>query len=139
MADANRIVRDRQLAIRREMVRRGISLKAIAQDSGLPYPTVISYFPGERDREPATIPMSAVFALADVLPLDLLSLLLPDNLAIVAAPEGLNHDDIAAVCGDYLTTYAAARHPASESGIQLGARESGRLDEVATRLRGVVS
>ncbi|MGJ3625985.1 hypothetical protein AB5I41_01615 [Sphingomonas sp. MMS24-JH45] len=51
------IVRDRQLVVRREMDRRGISLKAVALDSGIPYATIVSYFPGERDRQPATIPV----------------------------------------------------------------------------------
>jgi hypothetical protein len=136
MADANRIVRERQLAIRREMMRRGISLKALAHDSGIPYPTIISYFPGERDRDPATMPVSALFLLAGVLPADLLSLLLPDVFAIVHVGEGVDHDDLAAVCGDYLTAYTAARHPASESGVHIGAQETVRLDAAAARVKG---
>jgi hypothetical protein len=53
MADAVKIVRQRQLAIRREMDRRGIALKQVEFDSGIPYATLLSYFPLEGSREPA--------------------------------------------------------------------------------------
>ena len=141
MSDAIRIVRARQLAIRREIDRRGISLKVIAFDSGVKLPTLVSYFPKEGTRDPANIPGSAIYSLASAesFPDDLLSLLLPDNRAIVHVPDGVDHDDLAAACSEYLSRYAAARHPSSEAGIALGKGEVTRLDGAATVLRAVVA
>jgi hypothetical protein len=130
VADRNSIVRDRQLVIRREMDRRGISLKAVSFDSGIPYATIISYFPGERDREPATIPGGAIYALCEgqALPADLLSILLPDGFQIVRVSEGVDHDRIAEMAADYLATKNAAHHPESEAGRDLGPNEQRELD-----------
>lgn len=129
MADANMIVRDRQLAIRREMDRRGISLKAVSLDSGIPYPTIVSYFPGEQDRQPATLPGSAIFmlALTKALPLDLLSLILPDGFQIVRAPELLDHDEFENLCRDYLATKGKAHHPDSPGGREIAPCEEAAL------------
>ncbi len=130
------VVRDRQLAIRRELDRRGISLKAISLDAGMPYNTVVSYFPGD-GRVPAGMPVSALFRLIGVVPADLLSLLLPHGHAIVAVPEGLDHDEVARAATEFVTAYAAARHHASESGVEIGPREAKALGGHATRLRAV--
>jgi hypothetical protein len=129
MSDRNTIVRDRQLAIRREMDRRGISLKAVAFDSGIPYPTIISYFPGERDRVPATIPGCAIYALCEglALPADLLSMLLPEGFQIVRVPEGIDHDRIAELAADYLAAKLAAHDPESEAGRDIGPNEDRAL------------
>lgn len=137
MSNANTIVRDRQLAIRREMDRRGISLKAVSFDSGIPYPTIISYFPGERDREPATIPGGAIYALCEgqALPADLLSVLLPDGFQIVRVSEGIDHDRIAEMAADYLATKNAAHHPESEAGRDLGPTEAATLTGKIVQLR----
>ena len=53
MALVNDIIRERQLAIRRELDRRGIALKVVSYDSKIPYPTLLTYFPGG-DRVPLT-------------------------------------------------------------------------------------
>lgn len=136
MRDANTIVRERQLVIRREMDRRGISLKAVSLDSGIAYPTVVSYFPGERDREPATIGGAAVYMLAEskALPLDLLSLLLPDGLAMVRVPEGVDHDALCEAAAEYVAQKNRAHHPDSEAGTAIGPKERAGLDRSALRL-----
>lgn len=131
LPDGNTIVRERQLAIRREMDRRGLSLKAIAMDSGLPYSSVVSYFPGERDREPATMPCSALFKLCGVLPADLISLLLPVGFAIVRVPEAIDHDELADAMVDYLATKQAAHRPDSECGPAIGPTEGSTLTTLA--------
>lgn len=139
MRDANSIVRDRQLAIRREMDRRGISLKAVSLDSGIPYATVVSYFPGEQDREPATVGAAAIFKLLDsrALPLDLLSLLLPAGFTIVTVPDGIDHDEMETVCRDYLACKGKAHHPDSPGGREITACEeailSGKVVQMVAR------
>ena len=140
MADGIRIVRERQLAIRRELDRRSISLKVISFDSKVKLPTLASYFPRDGVREPANMPVSAIFCLSQAksFPLDLLSLLLPDELAIVRVPDGINHDDVAAACGEYQAAYIASRNPTSEQGIEIGSGERSQLDQVVTHLRSVV-
>ena len=135
MRDNNEIVRERQLVIRRELDRRSISLKAIAFDAHICYSTLLSYFPGERDKTPATISGAALFSLCGVLPADLLSLLLPDGFQVVRVPEGCDHDTIADKASDYLTTKNAAHHPASEAGRDLGPTEQATLDSKVAELR----
>ena len=137
MRDENAIVRERQLAIRREMDRRGISLKAVAFDSGIPYPTIVSYFPGERDKQPATIGCAALWMLCEkrALPLDLLSLLLPTGFAIVALPEGLDHDDLEQAALDYIACKSGAHHPDSPAGREIAPCEAATLTGKAVRLR----
>lgn len=124
MRDENVIVRDLQLVIRRELDRRGISLKAIAFDARMSYSTLLSYFPGERDKTPATISGAAIYALCDAVPAELLSLLLPDGFQIVRAPEQIDHDELADLASDYMATKNAAHHPDSENGRDIGPNEN---------------
>jgi hypothetical protein len=129
MSDGTMIIRQRQLAMRRELDRRGIALKAVSFDSGVPYATLLSYFPVEGSRDPAVMPVSALYCLVGALPQDILSLLLPDGHLIVKAPVELNHDEIAEAMQDFLHAKHAAHHPESEAGREIGPGE----DEV---LRG---
>lgn len=140
MSDADNIssvIRERQLAVRRELDRRNIALKALQYDSGIPYQTILSYFPGEKDRQPAIMPLSAFFRLIPVLPRDLVDLLLPHGHMIIPVPEGVDHDDLAAKAGEFALTYAHARHPNSEAGIDIGPCERTDLNNKAAGLRAV--
>lgn len=128
MIAASRIVRQRQLAIRREMDRRGIAMKAVHFDSGIPIATLATYFPADPHAEPAQIPGGAIFALCGVLPADLMSLLLPDGFAVVQVPENVDHDTLADAFADYLHAKNAAHHPESECGRDLGPKETETLD-----------
>lgn len=123
MTDATTIIRQRQLVMRREMDRRGIALKAVSFDSGVPYATLLSYFPMEGSRDPAVMPVSALYSLVGALPDDILSLLLPDGRLIVRVPEAVDHDEIAADMQDYLRWKQAAHHPESEAGREIGPTE----------------
>lgn len=118
MSDGVRIVRQRQLAIRREMDRRGIAMKQVEFDSGIPYATLLSYFPAEGSRDPAVMPSSALYCLCEkgALPNDLLSLMLPNGQVIVRVPEGIDHDQIADAMRDYLAEKDHAHHPESPAG-----------------------
>ena len=138
MCHSTRIVKHRQLGIRREMGRRGISLTQVAQDSGVPLPSISTYFPANRDADPAMIPMAVVFALVDTqaLPEDLLSQLLPDGVQFVRASDEIDHNAIAALCIDYLADLNTARHPESEAGEAIGPKEGERLDSKVTAIGG---
>lgn len=135
------IVRERQLAIRRQIDRRGIALKAVAMDSGISYSTLLSYFPGERDKEPAQIPGGAIFALCEgaALPADLLSLLLPDGWQIVRAPEAINHDAIADWAEQYQRAKLAAHRADSEMAEQIGPNEHEELTSIVVAFPSVAA
>lgn len=141
MCDDSAIVKQRQLAIRREMDRRGIALKVLAQDSRVPYSTLASYFPADRQADPAQIPGGVIYALCSALPGDLLSLLLPDGFQIVRAPEDVDHDDLAAGMHDYLQAKTAAHHPDSPAGPAISDCEREGLDARVAHLpvRGKVA
>lgn len=129
------VIRRRQAAIRRELDRRLIAMKVVSQDSGIPYGTLLTYFPADTDKQPAQIPGSAIFALAPVLPTDLMSLLLPDGFQVVRAPEDINHDEIADVMADYLTTKQHAHHPESPAGREISNCEDNVLDGKFSQVR----
>lgn len=141
MRDANTIVRDRQLAIRREMDRRGVTLKAVSFDSGIGYPTTVSYFPGEKDREPATLNLAGLYMLleGDALPLDLLSMLLPDGFQIVRAPEEIDHDALCHLANEYVAMKHAAHHPDSEAGREIGPNEEAALSGKVVQFVGLAA
>jgi hypothetical protein len=136
MPDSVTIIRARQCAIRRELDRRGIALKAVAFDSGIPYPTLLSYFPEQDTRDPAQIPGGAIYALCDgeALPADLLSLLLPVSWQIVRAPEGIDHDALCEQVVEYLARKQAAHHPESEAGVAIGPNERADLDSKVVQI-----
>lgn len=133
----NEIVRDRQLAIRRELDRRGIALKALAMDAGMSYSTLLSYFPA--DGTPAIMSVAALFKLANVLPTDLLSLLLPDGKHIIDAPEELDFDDLAEGCRAFLATKDHAHHPDSPAGRDISDCEAKALGVAILPVRGKVA
>lgn len=122
-----RIMRDRQLTIRRQFDQRGIALKALALDAGIPQPTLQSYFPTEGTREPAVIPMSAVYCLAPFLPADLMTLLLPDGFAIVRVPEAMDHCEVAEAMQDYLCAKSRAHRADSPGGAEIAPCEDADL------------
>jgi hypothetical protein len=127
MHDSVTIMRERQLAVRRQMDRRGIALKVVQADSGICTSTLLSYFPA--GGQPAVIPMSAVFQLIDgkALPLDLLSMLLPSGAALIAVPEAADHDAIDEAMRAYLADKARAHHPDSPQGREIAPCEDAGL------------
>jgi hypothetical protein len=132
------IVRERQLAIRRELDRRGIALKVVAFDSGIPYDTLLSYFPGG-ERQAAEMPAGALRRLCGAIPADLLNLLLPDGWALVRIPSGVDYDEISEVCRDFVTAKDRAHHPESEAGRDIGPTEASDLGVKVVQLRGRVA
>ena len=142
MADYDKIVRDRQAAIRRQMDDRRISIKQVQYDGQWDSPsTVLSYFPADRDKTPATMSVASLFRLLETgaLPADLLSMLLPTGFQIVRAPEEIDHDEMERVARDYLAAKGAAHHPDSPGGREISACEDDALDAKAARLRAVAA
>ena len=135
MRDKSDIIRERQLAIARELKRRGIALKVLAYDSGIKYDTLCSYFPGG-ERQPAEMPCSAAFALCGVLPDDLLNLLCPDNYALVRVPSGIDHDDICEWAEMFTAKKLAAHRADSEHEERIGPNEKAELDAVVVAFPG---
>lgn len=140
LSDVDTIVRGRQLAMRREIDRRGIALKAVSYDSGIPMPTLLSYFPGG-EREPSVLPATALFKLlaGNALPHDILSLILPDGEQIVRAPEDIDHDELEAACRDYLAAKGKAHHPDSPDGREISSCEDDALDAKAAHILAVAA
>lgn len=140
MADYDNIVRERQKAIRREIDRRDLSIKAIHMDGGWETPsTVLSYFPADELKQPATMSVAALFRLlkTNAVPTELLSLLMPDGFAIVRTPEGINHDEIEEAARDFLATKGRAHHPESPAGRDISACEDSVLRRKAVALRAI--
>lgn len=132
------VIRDRQKAIRRELDRRLIHMKAVAQDSGIDYTTLLTYFPARADKVPAQIPGSVIFALAGAIPDDVLSLLMPTGHLIISVPEDMDHDTMADLAADYMRAKADAHHVDSPAGREIAPCEEGVLSAKAALLRSVV-
>lgn len=141
MADSSRIIKQRQLAIRREMDRRGILLKIVAQDSGLPYPTLATYFPADPRAEPAQIPGGAIYAIAEgkALPADLLSELMPAGWAVVRVPENVDVDEVADWAERFSARKLAAHRKDSECEEQIGPNEKDDLLGLVVQFPGSVA
>jgi hypothetical protein len=139
LRNGSEIMRNAQRAIREELDRRGITLKIIAASSGIPYPTICSYFPGNErgatPKQPAEMPAGAVYNLVGVLPDDLLNLLAPEGWAIVRVPAGIDYDQISSACRDFVDTKEQAHHPESECGRDIGPGEDRSLGDKVVRLR----
>jgi len=138
MADYDKIVRERQGAIRRQMDARRVTVKQVQYDGGWTSPsTILSYFPADADREPATMSVAALVRLLDTkaLPPELLSLLMPDGFRIVHVPEELDHDEIETACRDLLATKGKAHHPDSPGGREISPCERQELDSKVVALR----
>lgn len=139
MCTSSKIVKDRQSGIRRELDRRGYSMKVVAGDSGIEYGTLLTYFPANRDKIPTQIPGGAIYALAGAIPSDLLSLLLPDGFQIVEASEDFDHEEVARIFHKYLAAKTAAHHPDSPDGPAISECEDLVLKSIHAPLKAVAS
>jgi hypothetical protein len=72
MRDDVTIMRNIQRTIREQLDERGISLKVVAANSQIPYPTLCSYFPGNErgavEKLPAQLPAGALYSLCGAIP-----------------------------------------------------------------------
>lgn len=102
---------------------RGLTVKVIHFDTGISQDTLRSWARGE-----AVMSIAGLFALVGVVPDDLLSMLLPEGRQIVQAPDDLDHDKLADLAADYLSTKAAAHKADSPAGEQIASCERAALD-----------
>lgn len=122
----------RMFRIAQDPTRYGLTLKMIAADADLGLDSVRNYAAGE-----TVMPMTALDALVDVLPDELLSLLLPAGHAIVSVPEGICHDEIEKAAREFLAAKGEAHHPESPGGRELAECEVVTLNRKAAKLRAV--
>jgi hypothetical protein len=87
------------------------------------------------------MPITAVDALVDVIPDELLSLLFSAGRAVVRIPDEIDHDEIAPAFGDYLNHKHQFHHPESECGPAIGPTEDAVLrgKVVALPIKGKVA
>lgn len=139
MCAGSKIVKERQKAIRREMDRRGISLKAVAFDSGIPYATLATYFPQDPLKDPVQIPQGATFSIkqAMALPLDLMNLLQPDNVCLVEIPAEVDVHEIGRIVAELHALKTAAHHPDSPAGVEISECEARTIAAKAAELKAV--
>lgn len=112
----------RMFRIAQDPTRYGLTIKMIAADADLGLDSVRNYAAGE-----TIMPLTALDALVEVLPDELLSLLLPPGRSIVQVPEEVNHDEAAAGMLAYLADKADSHRPDSEAGRDIGPTEHARL------------
>jgi hypothetical protein len=126
----------RMFRVAMDPARYGLTLKAIEIDSGIPYASLRNYASGE-----TIMPITAVDALTDVIPDELLSLLFSGERALVKVPGEIDHDELADAFADYLHHKNAAHHPDSPAGRDIADCERSALDNkvVHLPLRGMVA
>lgn len=140
MHDGSTIIRQRQLDVRSEIEARGFHLKVVASKSGIPYPTLLTYFPADMRATPVQIPGGAIYALIEsrALPSDILSMLTPAGWALIEIPEEYDHDEIEDACRDVLEAKGAAHHKDSPGGREITDCEREVIDLKVIQLRGKV-
>lgn len=137
MRDVSDIVKERQSAMRAALEECGMSFKVIASNSGIPYTTLLSYFPDARaNAEPAMMPVSALVKLIGIVPEKIISLSLPDTHQVLRVPAGVDHDEFEMGCRDYLATKGMAHRPDSPAGRDISACEDDALRVARLRVVG---
>lgn len=141
MRDSSTIMKERQRTIRQQLDERNITLKTVSFDSGIPYSTLCSYFPGNErgkvEKTPAEMPAGAIASLCGVLPGDLLNAILPDGYSIIRTPEGIDFDDLAEGCRTFLARKDKAHRPDSPDGREISACEAQELTATVVPIRGI--
>jgi hypothetical protein len=100
----------------------GLTRKAISLDAGIDYDSVCNYAKGE-----TMMPVAVLFALVDVVPDYLLSLLLPEGRSIVEVPDNIDHDALCEWAETYVGKKMAAHRKDSECGERIGPNEHADL------------
>lgn len=112
----------------------GLSFKALALDSGIPYDTLRTYA-GNKGAQ-AMMPVSALCKLVGVIPDELLSHLLdPADRHIVPNDDDDELDDLADIADEVAREVRRARHPKSPGGTEIIAIEEERIKRKARSLR----
>lgn len=111
-----------------------LPLKAIASDSGIPYPSVVAYAEGRH-----ALSLAALKRLLNVKGMaPLLSRLFePEDHSLVSSTAATDHDDFAAKCIALVTETAAAHHPESEHAEKIGPNECKAIRAKRSELKAV--
>lgn len=110
--------------------RYGLTLNIIATDSGIGYDSLRNYAAGKTE-----MPLSALYALGDVLDDKLLTLLQPEGKQLVTVPDGIDFDDFSQHCRNFEAIKAAAHHPDSPAGRDISDCERAKLTTAAAPLK----
>lgn len=107
------------------------SLNTIASELGWHRNTLDSYFPASPDTKPTKLPLGALWDILEsgALPAELTALLAPDGFTMTPIPAGMDHDQFAEACLQYLDRKAQAHRADSPAGPALSKCEIAELDE----------
>lgn len=111
-----------------------LTIKEIADRSGVDDSSLANYAAGI-----TTMSLAAIDALVDVIPDELLSMLLPSPRVITMLPDGIDHDELDSACREYLKAKAAAHHPDSPSARDISDCENVYLLEKAAKVKAAVA
>lgn len=109
-----------------------LSIVEIARRAKLPKPTVDAWAQG---RNMLTLwGVKKLLRVKELTPL-LSRMFIPEDCALVGLPEGLDHDQMDTFCREYTAAKAAAHHPESEAGREIGPNEDAALRGKVVKLR----
>lgn len=136
MADKSGIT-ERLLVQQKAMFRlaaaKGFTQELIHNDTGLPTTSLSEWANGK-----AKLSLVALLAIAEIpdFPLELLSLIMPSNIALVRIPSGIDYDEVSSACREFIDAKDKAHHPESEAGRDLGPTEQADLNQKVVSIRG---
>lgn len=115
----------------------GLTLEAIASESGIPYATVRSYFSQAKNVRLAELPITNFVRMIGVIPDDLLDQLLnpADRHLERNEDEDDELDDLADRADEVAREVRRARHPRSPGGTEIIAIEEERIKRLTKGLR----
>ena len=118
-----------------------MSFKTVAEDSGIPYSTLCTYFSQEDHIRLAELPLSNYVRLVGVLPDQWLSRLLDpaDRHLAHNGDEDNEFDDLADKADEVAREVRRARHPRSPGGTEIIAKEEAKIKHLARALRAVTA
>lgn len=121
-----------QKALFRLAAKKGFTQELIHSDTGLPTTSLSEWATGK-----AKMSLVGMLAIAQIedFPCELLSLVMPDGMAVVRIPAGIDHDECERACRDFLTAKGEAHHPESEAGREIGPNEDQTLRTKEARLK----
>lgn len=99
----------------------GLTLNVLAAETGIPYSSLRSYAPANKDMPASAMPVHVLLKLAAVIPAHLVNLMLdPGGKALTdAEPDEADLDDAVIAGLELAIKWAKARHPRSSSGIAI--------------------
>lgn len=115
----------------------GLTLEAIAAESGIPYSTVRSYFSQQQNFRLSEIPITAFVKLCGVIPDQLMSQLLDpaDRHLVHNGDEDHDLDDLGDKADEVAREVRRARRPDSPGGTEIIALEEERIKRLARGLK----